>query len=142
MLIFFLAARDTEDFSFLVALDGVSAVVDFDTLFFSEVRREGRDLRSGFFWRTGLGSLLGLLSETFSSRLKRATLELLLVFPSDSELAEVFLRPNLGDFGLVVGIYISNTLKPKMLNFLYGKNKIASSNKCPFSCTKLIKMSV
>ncbi|WVY91389.1 hypothetical protein V8G54_036903 [Vigna mungo] len=31
---------------FLVALDDVSAVVDFDTLFFSEVRREGRDLRS------------------------------------------------------------------------------------------------
>jgi len=55
------------------------------------------------------------------------------VFPSDSELPEVFLRPNLGDFGLVVGIYISNTHKLKMLNFLNGKRKLAFSRNAPLS---------
>lgn len=132
MIVSFLAAWDKEDFSSLIALDEVCAVVDFDTLFLSEARREGRDLRCGFFWRTGLGPLLGLLSDTFSSRLKRANLEPLLLFPSDSELAEVFLRPNLGDFGLVVGIYISNTHKQKMLNFLNDMTKNLHSQKMTF----------
>lgn len=72
-----------------------------------------------------------LLSDTFSSRLKRASRELLLLFPSDSEFAELFLRPSLGDFALVVGIYISNTHKLKMLIFLNGQTKLALSRNAP-----------
>ena len=116
-------------FSSPIALDKlVSFFADLDVgaaaeLVLSEASRVGRDFRSGFFWWTRL-TLVEFPCVTFSFRLKRPCRELQLPFPSDSEFVEVFFRPSLGDFALVVGIYISIVQRIEKLNFPNDKTKL------------------
>lgn len=106
---------DNVIFSSLSFLDDLTVVDELDELVFSEGSFEGRDLRCGFFGRAIVVFLMELLLDTLSSRLRRLNEALLLRgLPSNSEPVEFLLRPSFGDFGLVVGIYISNIQKLKL----------------------------
>lgn len=99
---FVVACRDAGPF---VLCDEEAFFVSLDKWVFWEGSL-GRDFLIGFLARTGEGPLAGLFGGTFSSKLNRPDRKLRGLFASVSRVGEFLFRPSLGDFALVVGIYI------------------------------------